>query len=205
MTDRLDRALGRLPSWWNTDAGSVTYGWMNSVMSELDTFDAETALLVLSLQIDTAVGDEIDSIGALFKLARKPGETDTNYRARVKSAASVFRSSGTSPGIIDAIVNLTGLSPGSIDLTEDFPANPCQFTLTVTFETIPSLLLKDSVVQAIADSKAAGIYARFVPVIGGALLTDAVDIADSVTITLVTAGGFFTIEASLIEDATFIS
>ena len=71
MTERLDRMLDYLPSWWDTDVGSITYEWMLSVSDELDRFDIESDNLRLSLFVDTTLGEELDSIGALFRLARK--------------------------------------------------------------------------------------------------------------------------------------
>lgn len=205
MTERLDRMLDYLPSWWDTDVGSITYEWMLSVSDELDRFDIESDNLRLSLFVDTALGEELDSIGALFRLARKPAESDEFYRARIKSAAAIFRSSGTKPGIISAIVDLAGVDPSDVVITEDFPANPLKFQVEITFPDQESLDLKDAAVEAIQDAKAAGVYAKILLTIGGELLTDVVDCDDTVLISLVVPGSFFTIDVSLIDGSDLLS
>lgn len=205
MTERLERMLDYLPSWWDTDEGSITYEWMLSVSDEMDRFDIQQGNLRLSIFIDTALAEELDAIGALFRLPRNPGESDAVYRGRIKSAAAIFRSSGTKPGIRAALVDLAGVDPGDVTITEDFPANPLKFDVDITFSTPESLLLKDAAVQAVQDAKAAGTYAQMIFTLGGELLTDAVDCSDAVIITQITPGDFFTIEVSLIESEAIIS
>jgi len=195
-----DKILDNLPSWWDKARGSTTVGFVEAVANELDDFIVQMDNLVLSVYIDTAIGVELDDLGAIYKLERNPNESDASYRTRIKNARPAFIGSGTIQGLINAFTNATGLPDSNITILE--PA-----VLKVRAEAVfteSEIDLIDIAKEALQQAKAAGVFLttaiNFHFVNDGVLATDSVFIQISPLVP-----GYFTIEVSGLDGADIIS
>lgn len=195
----IDDLLSHLPSFWDKETNSNTYGILLAIADELDDFSLEKDKLELSLKIDTAVGEEIDDIGALFKLTRRTGESDTDYRIRVKNARISFIGGGTIPGLKDAFAASTGMPESQLDITDEFDL---KFLATITVNDMAEILLLPTAEDTILTSKAAGIGVLFAH---NLIFNEELLVADTITITPLSTFNEFIIEVSEIEGTDVIS
>jgi len=195
---RIDDMIQRLPHWWSIHEGSATYGWMLSVAQELDLFDVQSANLQLSVFISTAIGTELEDLGALFRLGRLPGEPDANYRARIQAARSAFLASGTIPGLTLAFTATTGLPDTNIVITETFPTDPLKVLAEMTF-TIDTIDLIQTAINSVQNAKAAGVY--LTTQLNFGLAEDDILVADQVSITTPGPGTSFILDVSSYDGA----
>jgi len=195
----IDQILSHLPSYWDKKTKSVTYQMLLAIAEELDNFIIEMNNLELSLYIDTAVGDELDDLGALFQLARRTGESDNDYRVRIKNARLSFIGGGTIPGLKDAFAASTGLPETQIDIVDEFDL---KFLATITVYDMAEILLLPVAEETIWNSKAAGIYPIFAH---NLVFNEGLNVADTITITPLSTFDEFIIEVSEIEGTDVIS
>lgn len=72
--------------------------------------------------LDTAIGAQLDALGVMYDEPRN-GETDGNYRRRLKAMAKIVASKGTVNDLLNVLITLdNGFSPSSIALIPHFPA-----------------------------------------------------------------------------------
>lgn len=199
MGEHLENILNRMPHWWKKSVNSRLTQILLAVETELDAFDVEKALLIRSIQIDTAELEELDHIGALFKLPRKAGESDTDYRARIKIARVSFLGSGTVDGITNAFVGATGLPSSQISISDVFDL---KFLATLTFTSPAELTLLPDAVEAVWEAKAAGIYPLFAFELD---FGESIETAELREIIPLSTFDEFIIEVSLIEGTDVIS
>lgn len=97
--------------------------------------------------IDTASGDNLDRIGALFGevVGDRRGKSDEEYRNYLKSAVQSFVSRGTKSGIRLAVSAAIGLPLEQVKIEEDFE----QSAYFVFFE--PNTRIETSTITEIAD------------------------------------------------------
>jgi hypothetical protein len=195
----IDDILSHLPHYWDKKTQSVTYQMLLAIADELDAFKVEKDNLVLSIQIDTAVGTELDDIGELFKLARRTGESDTDYRVRIKNARLSFIGGGTIPGLKNAFEAATGLPQSQLDITDEFDL---KFLATITVNDMAEILLLPIAEDTILASKAAGIGVLFAH---NLIFHEDLSVSDTITITPLSAFNEFIIEVSEIEGTDVIS
>lgn len=201
--ERLDRMLDYLPRFWNTEVGSVTYEFFNSISEELDVFEQNRIFLRQSIQIDTAIGLELDDIGVLFRQARNPNESDTSYRARIKSFFINFIGGGTILALKRAVLNSSGIPEIQVTVTEFFDL---KVRLSIELNTPAEIAAAYIARQAVLDAKAAGVWVHFVWIIDGSALSESILATDMVTITGVgPTFPTFVYEASLIDGVATLS
>lgn len=151
------KLLDNLPSHYSKASTSNNYKIINALANQLTQFDQEKVNLVTTLFIDTAYGDDLDTLGALFALNRITGETDKLYRARIK----LFWNTQVSSSTIDAIKNAVAvldpnLDPENITVTEA-PGKP--FISVILIPLLASLTsLTQEIIDTVEDVKAAGVY-----------------------------------------------
>jgi len=96
----------------------------------IDAFNTEVEQAGLDIEqieeshyIDTATGDELDEIGAMFGVVgRRDGRTDAEYRSFLKSVVRSFKSRGTKPQIIEAIeaaLDIEETDDAEVTISED--------------------------------------------------------------------------------------
>jgi len=73
--------------------------------------------------VDTAFGEDLDKLAAIFMLKRRSGESDSDFRRRIKRAIMDYKGGGTVSTILASVRTLLGLP-------EDYPLkleeNPLQ-------------------------------------------------------------------------------
>ena len=67
--------------------------------------------VVRSRSLESSLGTELDMIGSWYNSTRFSGESDVNYRARLKQFFSTFLSSGTRNAIRNIMIEITGVVP----------------------------------------------------------------------------------------------
>lgn len=199
MANNLERLLGRFPDFYTKHGSGRLYGIMRAIDDELGYFVTEKGNLILSIQIDTAVGQELNDIGQLFLLTRRTGETDASYRARIKNARPSFTGGGTVDGLKSAFTASTGLPDTQITITDNFDL---KFIAAITFYGASEIDFADEAIDAIYDSKAAGIYPMFSFTFD--FQDDGVLCSDAVVITELSAFDAFIVEVSLLEETDVI-
>lgn len=103
--DHTERALERLPSQWQET--EKVKGWLESYTDEVNDVEELLFQLLTERGISTAVGAQLDILGALFDLSRD-GRTDTQYRNAILGQASVAGQDGTTEVFMQAMRSHTG-------------------------------------------------------------------------------------------------
>ena len=112
--------LNELPSFYKKSTVSNTYQLMFAIAKVFEDYDLERSNVELEIYVNTATGDNLDSIGRLFLLPRRTGESDDSYRARIKGYFQGFIGGGTIAAIKAAVAGATGFTPSDVDLQEEF-------------------------------------------------------------------------------------
>jgi hypothetical protein len=87
----------------------------------MDEMEKDLVSIMRAHWVDTARGEDIDRLGALFNIERKDGESDPEYSNRLKTAIISFNGGGT----IDAIRMLVRITLGlPRDYRADIVENP---------------------------------------------------------------------------------
>jgi len=113
--------------------------------------------------IETASGDDLDRIGAIFGeiVGARRGRTDGDYRAYLQSVVQSFVSRGTVPGLKLAISAATGVPTEDITIEENFENNEYQISV------IPQTPVTGTTIEEIAEiadpSGVKQIRTRFTP------------------------------------------
>jgi len=128
---RTKRILNRFPSFYKTwDENSRIFKIISAVGKRLEEADKDTNLVLRAHWIDTSFSEDIDRLGAIFNLKRRPGEWDSEYRSRLKRAIMDFKGGGTVSAILSSVKMTLGLpSNYPIELVENPP-----ITVEKTFE-----------------------------------------------------------------------
>lgn len=109
-----------LPCYYAKDSDTNIYRFLNSFADSLETFSSNLNLMRSQLYVDTASGDSLDKLGAVFNLPRMPGESDNLYRARIKSYIPGFLGGGTFDAIVTNVKNRWGWDV----LVKEYPSSP---------------------------------------------------------------------------------
>ncbi|MEM1542563.1 MAG: hypothetical protein QXV82_08030 [Ignisphaera sp.] len=120
---RTKRILDRFPSFYKTwDENSRIFKIINAVGKRLEEADKDTNMILRAHWIDTAFGNDIDRLGAIFNLKRRVGEEDSEYRSRLKRAIMDFKGGGTVSAILSSVKMILGLpNDYPIELVENPP------------------------------------------------------------------------------------
>lgn len=88
----------------------------------MDEMEKDLVSIMRAHWVDTARGDDIDKLGALFAIQRNEGESDSDYSNRLKMAILSFKGGGTVDAI-QMLVRITlGLPPNySAEIVENPP------------------------------------------------------------------------------------
>lgn len=151
------RLLDYLPDPYDKEPGSVNYGLMTAYATELNELYAVIGLLHTQLYVNTATGAYLDELARIFRLSRKTGETDAQFRGRIKAYWEVFSGGATIQAIKDAIQALTTLEVPAVVIDE---FEPLKFRVVFPLPEL-SLLQIESVQEATENAKAAGTYAFY--------------------------------------------
>lgn len=118
-----NRIANRLPSMYKSwDENSVIYKFLYAFVKRFAESQKDVRRILRSHWIDTAHGADIDKLGALFDLTRPRGESDSDFKDRVKNALQEYRGGGTVKAILATLRTSLGSANGEqIILIENPP------------------------------------------------------------------------------------
>lgn len=175
MSDKLKYILKRLPEFYNTNDTSKMFIILNHLSNEIDNIDDSVIQLDNTIGIDTTTGSDLDTRwGSMLGISRQTGETDINYRDRLKLSISNL-AGGTSKSIQYGIGVILGINnnqqemddriiisdswdyDGIFEITNIGPGYAVA-EVDVNFINISQVnSFRDSIINIINDLKACGI------------------------------------------------
>jgi hypothetical protein len=118
LSSRTERIVDRCPRFYRGwDVDSTVAKLVYSVSSELDKAEDTVTDLIGSHWVDTATGTDIDRIGIMFGIKRRPQESDEQYRSYLKHSVDQYRGGGTLGGILSDLE--MALGPESVAIIEN--------------------------------------------------------------------------------------
>jgi hypothetical protein len=107
---RTQRILERLPSFYKTwDPTSLLFKVVCSLAKRLDEAQKDLVAILRAHWVDKALTLDIDHLGALYNMTRNPGETDVEYRNRLKLAIMEYKGGGTRSAVLTAVTTVLRL------------------------------------------------------------------------------------------------
>lgn len=107
---RTQRVLDRFPSFYKTwDKDSLIFNVVSALGKRLDEAEKDLFVIMRAHWVDKATGIDLDHLGALYNIKRKPGETDSEYRSRLKRAIMEFKGGGTISAVLASVKTALGL------------------------------------------------------------------------------------------------
>lgn len=152
MTNTIYNLLDRLPSYRAKSTTSNTYKFMKGFADEFDIFNDECYNATSEIFVDTADGNYLNSLALLFNLYRISGETDTVFRARIKSHFLTYSGSGTQVEIMNTAAQILNNGTSNMSIYE---LAPLKFSLRMVITTTQIDLLS-SLESSVLATKAAG-------------------------------------------------
>lgn len=121
--ERTKRMLDNLPEYMMVwDVNSNIYKLMTALGKQVDEAEKELNLIMRSHWVDKAYREDLDKIGLLFNMTRKNGETDQEFRIRLKRAIIEYQGGGTKNAIISTVKQELGLPQETeLELIENPP------------------------------------------------------------------------------------
>ena len=121
--ERTQRILERFPDFYQTwNPNSLIYNIISSMGKQLDESDKELLSIMRGHWVDTAQIKELDQLGCIFNVKRKHGDSDIEYRTRLKRAIIEYKGGGTINAILTSVRMALGLpSDYPIELIENPP------------------------------------------------------------------------------------
>lgn len=114
--DRLEYIINRLPSFYNTDNGSIIRAIINSISDELDIVDNQHNVIQSLIGINTTYNNELDSRwGKMLGISRNNNESDGSYRDRLKSSIIRLRG-GTRDALQYAVAIILGIDDSASNI-----------------------------------------------------------------------------------------
>jgi len=108
---RTQRILDRLPSFYKTwDSNSNIFRVVSAFGKRLDESEKELTAILRTHWVDTAFRDDLDKLGALYNIERNNGETDSDYKTRLKRAITEFKGGGTLSAVLSSVRMALGVS-----------------------------------------------------------------------------------------------
>jgi len=158
--EKTEILLRGLPTFWIKNSGSNNYKFFKSIAGTINTLQTNVDGLKLSIQLTTATGTYLDNIGALFNLLRNSGESDTDYRNRIKGYWQNYNRGGLVSNIVNSFADALGIS--TTDITVD-QTTTMVIRLTIDISANPSYDYSSSgFLNTLADGvKAAGTKVMF--------------------------------------------
>jgi hypothetical protein len=115
MAVRAEKIASRFPHFYvSWDKSSTVSSFVSSVGKTMDETEKEYVSIMRSHWVDTANGEDLDRLGALFSIERGKGEQDADYRGRLKTAILSYKGGGT----LGSIRMMTRIVLG---LPQDYP------------------------------------------------------------------------------------
>ena len=117
-----ERITGRLPRFYRAwDKQSNFFRVLDSFAEINDEQQKDLFSIMRSHWVDTAYGIDLDYLGSIFKLRRRPNELDDSFRKRIKFFIAEFTGGGTKESIIAQTVLYLDLKEEKPVLIENPP------------------------------------------------------------------------------------
>ena len=152
IDDHIEQAKGRAvwqykdkPNW---DAGREIYAQRIQILEDI------LGKLLTERSLSAAVGVQLDRYAADYNLERLPGESDEDFRSRIRVEINLLRSAGQHPILVFNLNRL--VAPRQTSIRQIFPLKILAWIFVDDFGdfTAEELARIDSVMQ---DVKAAGV------------------------------------------------
>jgi len=129
MAARAEKIASRLPHFYiSWDKSSTVSSMVSSVGKTMDETEKEFVSIMRSHWVDTANGGDLDRLGSLFSIPRGAGETDGDYRGRLKTAIISYKGGGT----LSSVRMITRIALG---LSPDYPLEVREYPPVVVNKT----------------------------------------------------------------------
>jgi len=134
---RTQRIIDIFPGFYKTwDSNSLIFRVVSALGKRLDEADKDLAAILRTHWVNTAFKDDIDKLGAIYNIDRKKGETDPEFRARLKRAILEFKGGGTVSAVLSSVKMALGLPMDyPLELIENPPKGICKEFEVRTGET----------------------------------------------------------------------
>lgn len=119
MTSKIDELLAFLPAFWMKDESSNNYKFFNSFADVLETVGTNITGLRASIHINTASGDYLDDLAALFKIYRESEESDESLRIKVLNFWSSLNRGGLIQNLVKIFAELLGIDESQVSYIEE--------------------------------------------------------------------------------------
>lgn len=119
MTSKIDELLAFLPAFWMKDESSNNYKFFNSFADVLETVGTNITGLRASIHINTASGDYLDDLAALFKIYRESEESDESLRIKVLNFWSSLNRGGLIQNLVKIFAELLGIEETEVSYVEE--------------------------------------------------------------------------------------
>ena len=118
--ERTKRIANRLPEFYRTwDTDSVIYKLLDTVGRALAEEQKGLFRIMRTHWVETANGDDLQRLGAIFEVARAKGEPDDAYRARIKAALGQFKGGGTGSSIKALMADFLSAGQDQLEIAEN--------------------------------------------------------------------------------------
>lgn len=122
---RKEKIAARLPHFYvSWDRGSIISSLVASTGKTIDESEKDLVSIINSHWIDTAWREDLEYLGSIYRVKRKPGELDREYRNRLKSAIVSYKGGGTIGAIRMLLRMLLRLPPDyPVEIVENPPVS----------------------------------------------------------------------------------
>lgn len=148
---KVNNILKNLPTFMPIEENSNNYKFILSFSEEFDRVSSNTEGLKNAIQLSTATGTYLDSIGRLFALLRQGGEGDNDFRARIEAYWQGYIRGGVKEALIETTKTLTGSSV--VDYNDDIP-----MVLYISSEIVNLNVSSTTILGVLNSVKPAGVH-----------------------------------------------
>lgn len=158
--DVRERAEDVMKSPFPTHEGTVWDKLLSTILLNAEIQNEVVQNIIDERFVDTATQKQLDMIGELFQLDRKPNERDDHYRARLKAQIPIDTTRTTIDDLLEISASLLNTDPQRITFVESFDTEPARFDVY-----IEDIVFDDSTITVseyetlLQEIKAAGVKA----------------------------------------------
>jgi len=119
--ERTERILNVFPDYYKTwDSDSRIFKVVSAFGKRIDEAEKDLFSLMRAHWVDKAHNTDLDRLGAIYNMERNLGESDSEYRGRLKRAIMEFKGGGTISAIISSVKMALNLPTDySLELNEN--------------------------------------------------------------------------------------